>query len=353
MCPFVPTLNRWLPALAVAGLALAADAQQPSAARQSAGIQFTEPSSPVVSTNQSEPKDKLPDLRGLNSSVRKPFELFNAGDSFSGAMAPPPVRRAPPSAADAKRMKEALDRKKNWAFLTPEEIYGVKSPDEMLDGPDGEPKEAKTSIERYIERMENARVSAVSNQMNSDSLAAFTNPDGETENSEDGANERKVLGFLSESHGQIPSALATTPGVLGFNQSFISPEVMAEKNSAGVFGNIGQPAPAGNPFARSPAQEASMKEFKALLESRSSPSPAFNSGFDGLPRVSPASVQPFSLAEPARISGAAQAVRSPLSAPTTLGVALPSYTPAYSPPPTPAPRFAPPAATFELPTRKF
>jgi hypothetical protein len=354
MRPLVSTPIRWLPALAVAWFALMAEAQRPPESRPATGIQFTEPKSSTVNTNQSKLTETLPDLRGLDAGVRKPFEVFNASDSFSGTMTPQP-RRALPSAAETKRLRESLDRKKNWAFLTPEEIYGVQTPEEMLHmpeyGKDGEAVEPKTSLERYLERMEKSRVAAVSNQANSDVLTKFGGDDEAAEDDKAEREEKPVLSFLAESRGQLPGI---TPGAPGFNQPFINAGISMEKAPGSLF-NTAQPAPTVDPFAKSSAQEASMKEFKQMLESRSPASAAFNPGFGVSAPPALAPIQPFSFGTPApNPAGAQPSVRSPLTTPATFGVAVPSYTPAYSPPPTPAPTpRVKPAPTFELPARKF
>lgn len=355
MSPFVPTSIRWLHALAMAWLALTAAAQRPPESGSSAGFQFTEPKSATVITNQAKATESLTDLLGLEPGVRKPFEVFNASDSFSGTRTPPPARQAPPSAAETKRVKDALDRKKNWAFLTPEEIYGVQSPEEMMQltefGRDGAAVETKTSVERYVERMEKSRTTAISSQANSDVLSLYGGSDEDAEDLK--PEEKPVLSFLAEPRGQLSGFTRSDPG---FNQPFIKAGIPQEKNPGGLF-NVGQPAPPMDPFAKSPAQEATMKEYKQMLESGSSVS-AFNAGFgvSASPTLPPAPT--FSFGGPSPNPVVAQPLpRSPLTTPATFGVAVPSYTPAYSPPPAtlpaliPAPRLKPP--TFEVPTRKF
>jgi hypothetical protein len=354
MRPFVTSSFRWLLAPVVAGFALTAEAQRPSGSRADAGIQFTEPTSASTTTNKGKATESLADMLGLEPGVRKPFEVFNANDSFSGARMLPPMRRPPPSAAETRRMKEALDRKKNWSFLTPQEIYGVQTPDEMMQltefGKDGAVVEPKTSLERYLERMEKARTPVVTKHPDSDILSQH-GVDGEITG--DLKEEKPVLSFLAEPGSKKPVVMPVGLG-LGMNPPLINPGLPLEKSPGTLFG---PPAPAVDPFAKSPAQEATMKEYKEMLESRSSVS-SFNTGF-GV--SAPSALTPaFSLGGPSPNSlGAQPAPRSPLTTPATLGVAVPSYTPAYSPaptpliapPPAPAPRMKPP--TFEVPARKF
>jgi len=362
MRPLVPTSIRWLPTLAVAWFALTAEAQRPPESVSSSGLQFTEPKSATVATNQAKPTESLPDLLGLGTGVRKPFEVFNPSDSFSGTRTLPPTRHAPPSAAETKLIKEALDRKKNWAFLTPEEIYGVQTPEEVMQltefGRDGAAVEPKNSVERYLERMEKSRTAAVSNQVNSDVLSEYGRTDEAAEDQKEERADKPVLSFLAEPRGRFSGI---TAGIPGFNQPVINAGSSLE-NSPGNLFNFGQPAPAVNSIAKSPAQEATMKEYKEykykqMLESRSSVS-AFNAGFgvSASPALAPAPTFSFGGPSPNAMDAQPQP-RSPLTTPATFGVAVPSYTPAYSP--LPAPMAAPlPAArikpvTFEIPTRKF
>lgn len=357
MRPLVLTSIRWLPTLAMVWFALAAAAQRPSEPVPS--IKFTEPTSAVISTNQAKPAEPLPSLLGLDAGVRKPFEVFNTGDSFSGTRTPPPMHGSPPSAAETKRMKEALDRKKNWAFLTPEEIYGVQTPEEMMRltefGQDGAAKESKTSLERYLERIEKSRATTASSHANSDVLSQYDRTDEATEDQKRNREDKPVLSFLAEPHAQ-PSGIAQ--GAAGFNQPFVNTGI-PQDNGPGALFNVGQPSSTVNPFAKSSVQEATRKgkAFTQLLESRSSIS-AFNAGFGVSTPPALAPAQSFSFGGPSpNPVGAQPLARSPLTTPATLGVAVPSYTPAHSPPPAPvsmpapAPRMKPP--TFELPTRKF
>ena len=358
MRPLVSTSIRWLPALAVAWCALPTAAQRPPESEPV--IKFTEPTAITVTTNQAKSADSWPSLLGLDAGVRKPFEVFNSSDSFSGARTPPPVRAAPPSAAETKRIKDALDRKKNWAFLTPEEIYGIQTPEEMMDltefGKDGATVEPKTSLERYLERLEKSRAPSAS-PANSDVLSQFDRTDGTPDDLLPA--DKPVLSFLADPQRQLPGV---TGGEPGFHLPFNNPAVPLVKPTEGLF-NIGPPVPLAGPNAKSSAQEATRKEFQQMLESRSAATFNAGIGVSAPPALAPA--QPFSFGRPAPNSlnpvGTQPPTRSPLTTPATLGVAVPNFTPGYSPAPaaamppppapTPAPRLKPPS--FEVPARKF
>ena len=354
MRPFVPTPFRWLTALLVVGTAMMANGQQRAAGSRPAGIQFIEPESDSFSTNNFEEADKAPSLRGLSSSIRKPFSLPNASDSFSGTVKPQALR-APPSPAELKRMNELRDRKKNWAFLTPEEIYGVKTPEEIMNvpefGPNGERLEPKTALERFIARMENSRAVAVSNQANHEQLSVFAElmEQEEADAAAAGEEEKPLLDFMANQNGPE----STRPGMVqAFSSALTSPGPAAQLGGLSAF-DSGKPVSLQAPLVKDPARETSLQEFKKLLETRTTLAPALNTGLGISAGV--ASPSPFGLGGPANDLGGAEALPRPtLSTPTTFGIA-PSFTPAFSPPPempSPSPRLAP-AAVFELPKRKY
>jgi hypothetical protein len=219
--------------------------------------------------------------------------------------------------------------------------------------------EPKTSLERYLERLEKSR-SPIASPANSDVLSQYGRTDGAPDDLL--PEEKPVLSFLADPRGKRSGVAAGDPG---FHQPFNNAAVPLVKLPVGLF-NIGSPVPLADPYAKSPAQEATRKEFEQLLGSRSSV-PAYNSGFgvSAPPALAPA--QTFSFGGPSPNSlnpvGTQPPTRSPLTTSATLGVAVPSFTPGYSPAPaaaiappplpapTPAPRLKPP--TFEVPARKF
>jgi hypothetical protein len=345
MSPSVPNLIRCLLALVGVACALTGAQGQPWVKPKPTDVKFTEPTSRASNTNQAPTTSKLPELRGLDSSIRKPFELFNASDSFSGTMSTPP-RRATPPPPNAKRQKE-LDLKKNWMFSTPEEIYGLQTPEEIMNAPeytaDGELKGPKNTIERFIERAENARTAAISNRMSSDRLSELTQrEEEEAEKAKSAAEEKPVLGFLFSAQSPVTS----TDAAQGFSRSIINPGGGTDRG-VGDFLTFIKPEQNDHPLAKSAVQETSMQEFKKLLDPRSAP-PVLNSGF-GVPAPASLFTPGTATLEPA---SAKPLTQSPLAAPAS---AAPSFTPAYSAPPAlPAPRYyLPPAPALELPKRKF
>jgi hypothetical protein len=360
MRPFVPTSIRWFAALALSCFALPGDAQQSPASRTT-GINFTEPKSSSTFTNQSDPKDKPFDLLGLDSPIRKPYSPFgDSPDSFSGVSAPPPRRYTPPSATETKRLKEALDRKKNWAFATPEEMFGIAEPDEE-SGTGLEKETASTALGRYLERQETQRTLMISNRMKDDSLSNIFRTEKEEEEDQQKLTreEKPIFGFLADPNGQIPGGSLKIPGVSGFGESIgnlgIAPTERPEERGF----SLSEPARLQSSLVRNAVFEENKKQFMQNLEGPAftfdspslSPNPALNRSplQSGLGQPQPFSVGNVPAATPGSVGGIA-----PSLPPTAFGTALPSLTPAQSfvPPPAPAPRVMP-APVFELPMRRF
>jgi len=145
--------------LALAGLAvgnaLAADRER------GRPIEFSSPKSDEVTTNLHQLTSKKDSLRQLEEDLYKPLESFSVKGSLEGVAAPPPrVPSAP--AVQSKRVKELLERRKNWGFMSPEDMFGVPTADEVLKtpqiGPNADAKKELPAFERYYHRLAKKRV---------------------------------------------------------------------------------------------------------------------------------------------------------------------------------------------------
>jgi hypothetical protein len=119
-------------------------------------IEFTEPRSYEVTTNLQQLTSKRDGLKQLEEDLYKPLQRFTPKSSLEGVMAPPP--RAPaPSAVQSKRAKELLERRKDWVFMTPEDLLSTPTVEQILKTPEYEPggraKKDLPAIERYYQRM--------------------------------------------------------------------------------------------------------------------------------------------------------------------------------------------------------
>jgi hypothetical protein len=92
----------------------------------------------------------------LGDDLFKTLPGFSPQSSLDGIAAPLPAN-PPPSAAQTKRLKEMLDRQKNWVFLPPEDLMGAPSVEEILKAPEydanGREKKKVPTLEQYYERI--------------------------------------------------------------------------------------------------------------------------------------------------------------------------------------------------------
>src|SRR5262249_26838691 len=87
-----------------------------------------------VTTNSPSFKPKQNGLKQLEQDLFKPFETLSPKGSLDGAFVPtmPPPQPAAPS-VQSKRAKELLERRRDWAFETPEEILATQSNDDNVN----------------------------------------------------------------------------------------------------------------------------------------------------------------------------------------------------------------------------
>src|SRR5579864_8759715 len=107
----------------------------------------------TISTNinQRQPEPRK-DFEAMVPAATNPFKLDNSQQAITPDMMPPPVTRTL-----SPREKELLDRRRNWVFMTPEELMSGDSAEEMLGidhyNKKGTEKESMTAMERYYESL--------------------------------------------------------------------------------------------------------------------------------------------------------------------------------------------------------
>jgi hypothetical protein len=86
----------------------------------------------------------------FSDQLQAPASLFNTPnpDPFPAPSASPVI-----SSSEARRLQKNAEDQKNWALLTPEEILGVTSPEEILAS-DTQDKEHKSPSERFLARQQ-------------------------------------------------------------------------------------------------------------------------------------------------------------------------------------------------------
>jgi len=114
-----------------------------------------------ATTNSTSFKPKQNGLRQIEQDLFKPFETIAPKGSLDGASAPlmpGPQPNAP--AIQSRRAKELLQRRRDWAFETPEEILATSATDDIRKGRDKEKESGDNNsklspIERFYERLNN------------------------------------------------------------------------------------------------------------------------------------------------------------------------------------------------------
>ena len=129
---------------------------QPAGNGRGRSIEFSAPRSDEVTTNLHQLTSKKDSLRQLEEDLYKPLQSFAPRGSLDGVIAPP-VRPPSTTVIQSKRAKELLERRKNWIFMTPEDLMNGPTTEQLLKTPeygaDGKEKEERPAFERYYERL--------------------------------------------------------------------------------------------------------------------------------------------------------------------------------------------------------
>jgi len=119
-------------------------------------IEFSKPKSTEVMTNLQELATKNDPLKHLEEDLYKPLQSIAPKGSLEGVVAPRRRARAP-SPLQSKRAKELLERRRDWVFMTPEDLLGAPTVEEILKlpeyGEDSLQKKDLPAMERYYQSL--------------------------------------------------------------------------------------------------------------------------------------------------------------------------------------------------------
>ena len=145
--------------LLAAGMALAvayAAQAQHAGRRPGQAILFSSSDDEDVSSNMPSLAAKPPGMLDFANAVQSPGAKSDAVPETE--LLPPQTPTISP--AQAQEMQRRLDKQKNWALQTPEEIFGLLTPEKILHVPErdafGQPKN-ETVVEKFYERQERSR----------------------------------------------------------------------------------------------------------------------------------------------------------------------------------------------------
>jgi len=345
-------------ALAVGGL-LVCNAQQQGKQR-ARPIEFSLPKGETVSTNMPQVIGKPDDMKQWKEELLRPSQSFSPQSSLDGVIAlpvPPPTASAIPS----KRVKELLERRKNWVFMGPEDLLGAPTVDEVLKtpelGPDGKEQKEPPALQRFYNRT-TAKRSPTDDLLQSRTEALFGAPT-QTKPSDDAtardeANLPKDLRQAAEKLQKLfepgargddnPFIQGATHGDLSdtFGLGYISPpkeqiqehkKFMTEYNS--VLDLIGRPPKVATP-----------DNPLATLADTAAPAAKSPAGLPGLPSTIPqrGSSPPNDVINPVLGPLPLPDVNAQALGQTTLGVPLPQAQPV---------RLTPVIPSFDAPRRAF
>ncbi len=322
--------------------------------RHGNAIEFADPGNAEVITNMQKLNTRRDGLKLLEEDLERPLQGFVPRSSMDGVPAELPRSPTPP-AINSKKVKELLEKQKNWVLLSPEDLFDNPSAESFLNlpeiGPDGREKKTLSATEAFYERMN--RRSAERARMRETGL--FGQPKSGTDDYRDGFNRRpdeKLPGELGARANDLRNMIKSD-----WDGTKAAPEV-SDSMTRDMF-NLDNKPDAGE--ERNKERKTMMEEYRHMLGMPTTaselsaqtlyPQPASPFATPGFAEA------PKAVAKPA----AAEPAANPFSLPT-----LPSLFPenkeqaaftipgAPKPPPPPPPKSITPSGPItEFPRRKF
>jgi len=217
---------------------------------------------------------KPPGLMDFANAVQSPVASFGDAPETAPLPAPPP----PISPAQVQQMQRLLDERKNWALLTPEEIFGLPAPEKIPGRPDrdafGRPKSG-TVVMQYYERQEQLRVRTNDYSFGAETLAAHGD-------FSDGQEPPMNPNIWAPAGSRPENPALINPFLDGTPDGRTAPAEAPESGWSKSF-NLPAPPPA------TPEQEAAMEQFQELLQPHSPPGGAAKAPALGRPIFSESS----------------------------------------------------------------
>ncbi len=257
---------KWGVPVSVAMLAMQAVCwgQNPAKPQKGRSIEFSDSAGIAAATNLNL-GSKSEQLKEWEKDVVKPFESFNAKSSLDGVTAPPPMF-TPPASPQSKKYKELLERRKNWVFMTPEDMTAGPTTAEIFNLPDydenGVEKKEQSALDRFYHQMDK-RSKAESRRKEDDGVLGLHKKGSSRKEFESEEEDADARG-LRESEQSVRKMFEGSK--IGDNtlSPLLKPQTLSD-----VFGF--KPATVEE---RTPAQKARMEEFRQLLTPGSAGSPS-------------------------------------------------------------------------------
>ena len=331
-------LKRGLPLAAVLVAVFSVQAQR-AAFRPGQPILFSSPAGDTVFSNLPSLSPEPPESLDFGNTLQAPpsFDFSSPAVDTPLPMGAPVVSRA-----EALRMQDLLDKRKNWMLLTPAEILGATTPEKILGIQEhdavGRPKNL-TALERYTERQNQPPPA----DTNSNAFPTWNFSD----------KQPNPLNSIPGGWGSPNNVAGSLLNPVPEGQTFAGPN--GNDNWSKLFGSP--------PPVAALAQQTDMERFRQLLKSgSSSTAEAATPSWSGIKT---------SLPQTALSSGLGQSALTPVGAsftPLNNGIGKPAEMPKLpsiwslsltSPPsaavwaPQPPPWLSPTPQPFAAPQRKF
>jgi len=190
-------------------------------------------------------------LQGRAGDFNAPKQLFNlAPDQKPGPMVAPPVM--------SQSLKDALDKRKNWTLMTPQEILGVPTAEKIMGLPDPTGDDKRTPEERFLRRQNLGATLSATNALRRpealDDANPFTSRAAAAANDPFAKPDPRLITGSRKYFDQLINAPADSP--FGADQN---------PDPTSSFGHL---APLPKPDL---AQIAAMDRFRALMEPSAPP----------------------------------------------------------------------------------
>jgi hypothetical protein len=236
-------LKWWLP---VAGAVAVSFAQAQTLMRPGQSIIFSAPADGDAAANAPSPAGLPPAAPGFGDTIHAPD--FNFQTPAATSAQPPNPMPATVSPAEA-------DRRENWALMTPAEILGVATPEQVLQIPQRDAagqRKNPTAVERYYERQSEMQTNGNAGFFTGKPFSRGIFQDNENSRLNANVFNPSDAGFGNPAQSADPFQ-KPPPGI----GAAADPD--ADSDWPKIF--ISPPTP-----VQTPAQEADMAEFRKLLE---------------------------------------------------------------------------------------
>ncbi len=333
-------LKLWLSVFSTVAMVLSAGAQQ-----DGRSIIFSTPQNNDTFATTPSLTPQTPDQQDFASQFQAPSDFLKTTTPVQQLPAPQPQAISP---AAQERIRQSRENQRDWAFMTPEEIFGVAEPETDALGQE----KKQTPMERYLARQDQLRNGVVTNG----------SVNGRPDSVWDFLRDRDKNSAASPFDFQQSDRENLIGGLNRFWNRTSDNENSTKQNEDSGWNLFGSPQPQ-QAVKPDLVQQAAMERFRQLLQpnqlSVADATPSPNSKFFPVPKLTPDPniTQPAFVPNPAGVSfvPVSDGIGRPagltalpgIITPVPQSVAVPSWAPQ------PPPWLSQEPQPFVVPQRKF